>query len=73
MRKQKYTDEELTEICEDAFVNIKEACIRLQERSGCSNEVVVSMLGNLAEFYISKDEPEFPESIDIKEMHNLKE
>ena len=46
-----YTDEELTEICEDAFVNIKEACKRLQERTKCSNEVVVSMLGNVAEFY----------------------
>ncbi len=59
MGKHNHTDEELTEICEDAFVNIKEACMRLQERSGCSNEVVVSMLGSVAEFYISKDEPDF--------------
>ena len=64
MPKQRFTDEELTEICEDAFVNIKEACMRLQERCGCSNEVVLSMLESVAEFYISKNKPDFPESID---------
>ncbi len=59
MTEQNYTDEELTEICEDAFVNIKEACKRLQEKTGCSNEVVVSMLGSVAEFYISLDDPDY--------------
>ena len=47
--------EELTEICEDAFVNVKEACMRLQERTKCSNEVVVEMLNNVAEFYLSQE------------------
>ncbi len=59
MVKQNYTDDELTEICEDAFVNVKEACKRLQEKTGCSNEVVVSMLGNVAEFYISQGDPDY--------------
>ena len=48
-----YSDEELTEICEDAFVSIKEACIRLQEKTKCSNEVVIAMLENVTEFYHS--------------------
>ena len=59
MVHQNYTDDELTEICEDAFVNVKEACKRLQEKTGCSNEVVVSMLGNVAEFYMSQDDPDY--------------
>lgn len=59
MDSKKLTEEQLTEICEDAFVNVKEACMRLQERTGCSNEVVVSMLGSVAEFYISQDNPDF--------------
>ena len=59
MPHKEYTDEELTEICEDAFVNLKEACMRLQERTGCSNEVVISMLGNVAEFYISQGDPDY--------------
>ncbi len=50
-----YTQEQLTEICEDAFVNIKEACMRLQERTRCSNEVVIEMLNNVAEFYVSSE------------------
>ncbi len=49
-----YTQEELTEICEDAFVNVKEACMRLQEKTGCSNKVVIEMLANVAEFYASQ-------------------
>ncbi len=53
-----YTQEELTEICEDAFVTIKEACIRLQEKTKCSNQVVIAMLQNLTEFYLSLDEEE---------------
>ena len=59
MSDQNYSDEELTEICEDAFVNIKEACMRLQEKTGCANEVVVSMLGSVAEFYISRDDADY--------------
>jgi len=50
-----YTDEQLSEICEDAFINIKEACITLQEKTRCSNEVVIKLLNNVADFYISKD------------------
>ena len=41
---------------EDAFVNIKEACMRLQERSKCGNEVVIKMLNEVSEFYIIQDE-----------------
>ncbi len=48
------SDEELTEICEDAFVNVKEACMRLQERTNCSNEVVIQMLNNVSDFYASQ-------------------
>ena len=56
MPGHKYTDDELTEICEDAFVNIKEACIRLQERTKCDNQVVVKMLNDVAKFYMMQDE-----------------
>ena len=55
MIKKVYTDEDLSEMCEDAFVNIKEACLRLQERTKCDNEVVVKMLNDVAEFYLSQD------------------
>ncbi len=55
MLEKKLTEEELTEICEDAFVNVKEACMRLQERTKCSNEVVIGMLNNVAEFYVSQE------------------
>ena len=51
----KFTDEELNQICEDAFVNIKEACLRLQEKTRCSNEVVVKMLNNVSEYYLSQE------------------
>ncbi len=56
MTSNKYNEEELNEICEDAFVNVKEACMRLQEKTSCSNEVVIEMLNNVAEFYISQKE-----------------
>tara|TARA_Y100001968_G_C19397598_1_gene739219 strand:+ start:632 stop:808 length:177 start_codon:yes stop_codon:yes gene_type:complete len=49
-----YSTEELTEVCEDAFVNMKEACMRLQEKTQCSNEVIIEMLTNLTEYYVSK-------------------
>ena len=49
-------DEFLTDIHEDAFVNIKEACIRLQERTKCSNSVVIKMLHDVADFYIKQED-----------------
>ena len=54
MTKELYTDEQLSEMTEDAFVNIKEACMRLQERTKCSNDVVIKMLNDVAEFYIQQ-------------------
>ena len=56
MAKPDFKDEELSQICEDAFVNVKEACMRLQERTNCSNEVVIKMLNNVADFYLSQDD-----------------
>ncbi len=50
-----FKQEELTEICEDCFVTVKEACMRLQEKTKCSNDVVVAMLKNLVEFYEAKE------------------
>ena len=41
MSKSEYTDEQLSEMREDAFVNIKEACKRLQDRTKCGKDVVV--------------------------------
>ena len=55
MSKELYTDEQLSEITEDAFVNIKEACMRLQERTKCSNDVVIKMLNDVAGFYIKQN------------------
>ena len=51
-----YSDEELSEMVEDAFVNIKEACLRLQERTKCENDVVVKLLDQVSKYYISKDQ-----------------
>ena len=56
MIQTEYTDEQLCEMREDAFVNIKEACMRLQERSKCENEVVLKMLNEVSEFYITQEE-----------------
>ena len=56
MSKIECTDEELSEMIEDAFVNIKEACMRLQERTKCGNDVVIKMLNEVSQFYISQDE-----------------
>ena len=56
MSSNNYSKEELSEICEDAFVNVKEACMRLQEKTNCSNEVVIEMLNNVAEFYVLQTE-----------------
>ena len=55
MSKTEYTDEQLSEMREDAFVNIKEACMRLQERSMCGSDVVIKMLEEVSEFYIIQD------------------
>ena len=50
-----YTSDQISEMKEDAFVNIKEACMRLQERTKCSNDVVIKMLNNVAEYYLLQD------------------
>ena len=55
MSKTEYTEEQLSEMREDAFVNIKEACMRLQERSKCGNDVVIKMLNEVSEFYNKQD------------------
>ena len=55
MTQKEYTDEELSEITEDAFVNIKEACMRLQERTKCSNDVVIKMLDDVSKFYLLQE------------------
>ncbi len=55
MGNNSYTEDELNQVCEDAFVNIKEACMRLQEKTKCSNEVVIEMLNNVIDFYDSQD------------------
>ena len=56
MSKTYYTEEQLSEMREDAFVNIKEACMRLQERTKCGNEQVIKMLNDVTQFYITQDE-----------------
>ena len=56
MSKAGYSEEQLSEMREDAFVNIKEACMRLQERTKCGNEVVINMLNEVCQFYITQDE-----------------
>ena len=56
MSKAEYNDEQFSEMTEDAFVNIKEACMRLQERTKCDNVFVINMLNDVAEFYISQEE-----------------
>ncbi len=55
MTENRFTEEELTEICEDCFVTVKEACMKLQEKTKCSNDVIVEMLKNVSEFYISRN------------------
>ena len=61
MIKIKYSEEQLYDIREDAFVNIKEACMRLQERTQCGNEVVIKMLNEVSEFYITQEIKNQPE------------
>ena len=55
MSKEEYTEDQLSEMREDAFVNIKEACLRLQERTQCSNDVVIKMLSEVSQFYINQN------------------
>ena len=55
MSQTEYSEENLSEMREDAFVNIKEACMRLQERTKCENEVVINMLNEVSQFYISQN------------------
>ena len=56
MSNVEYSEEQLSEMREDAFVNIKEACMRLQERTKCGNEVVIKMLNEVSQYYITQDE-----------------
>ncbi len=56
MSKSDYTEEQLSEMREDAFVNIKEACMRLQERTKCGNDVVIKMLNEVSQFYVKQYE-----------------
>ena len=55
MSQAEYSEEQLSEMSEDAFVNIKEACMRLQERTKCSNDVVIKMLNDVIQYYILQD------------------
>ena len=55
MKNSKYKDDHFSEMIEDAFVNIKEACVRLQERTKCKNDVVIKMLNDVSEFYMLQD------------------
>ena len=56
MSKSEYSEEQLSEMREDAFVNIKEACMRLQERTKCRDDVVIKMLNEVSQFYITQQE-----------------
>ena len=56
MSKKEYTEDQLSEMREDAFVNIKEACMRLQERTKCGNEVVIKMLNEVCQYYITQQD-----------------
>ena len=56
MNKPEYSDQQLSEMIEDAFVNIKEACMRLQERTKCENEIVIKILNEVSEFYIKQED-----------------
>ena len=56
MSNAEYSEDQLSEMREDAFVNIKEACMRLQERTKCGNDVVIKMLNEVSQFYASQDE-----------------
>ena len=55
MNKSEHDEEQLAEMIEDAFVNVKEACMRLQERTKCKNEVVIQMLEEVSKYYILQE------------------
>ena len=55
MSKSEHTEDQISEMTEDAFVNIKEACMRLQERTKCSNDVVIKMLDDVSKFYLLQE------------------
>ena len=55
MNNTEHSADELTEMIEDAFVNIKEACLRLQERTKCENDVVIKILDEVSQYYITKE------------------
>jgi len=55
MSKIENSEEDLSEMIEDAFVNIKEACLRLQERTQCGNDVVIKMLDEVSNYYVNKE------------------
>ena len=44
MPQSKISEDELFELCEDCFVSVKEACMKLQEKTKCSDNVIVKML-----------------------------
>tara|TARA_Y100001968_G_scaffold308817_1_gene328040 strand:- start:2814 stop:3002 length:189 start_codon:yes stop_codon:yes gene_type:complete len=56
MINNNFSEEELSEIIEDAFVNVKEACLRLQERTKCGNEVVIKILNEVTDYYTNKED-----------------
>ena len=56
MSPSEYADEKFSEMREDAFVNIKEACMRLQERTKCGNDIVINMLDEVSQFYITQQD-----------------
>ena len=60
MSKAEYSEEQLFEMREDAFVNIKEACMRLQERTRCGDDVVIKMLNEVSQFYITQNKKNKP-------------
>ena len=53
-----YTEDELIEICEDCFVAVKEACMKLQEKTNCPNQVIIEMLNNVSEYYQANEQRE---------------
>ena len=55
MTNSESNEDQFSEMVEDAFVNIKEACIRLQERTKCDNNVVIKMLNEVSEYYMLQD------------------
>ena len=55
MSKSEYNEEQISEMIVDAFVNIKEACVRLQERSNCCKDVVIKILDAVSKFYLILD------------------